>query len=104
MQLNNDQKKHYRTIGHQLNPIVTIAEKGLNEPVNNEINRALDDHELIKVKINIRDRKQRQQIILDIAENAPATIVQTIGLMALFYRQAAKPNPRLSNILRFKPK
>ena len=41
------QKKRFRAIGHTLRPVVTIAEKGLTASVNGEINRALNDHELI---------------------------------------------------------
>jgi RNA-binding protein YhbY len=48
--LTQQQKKHYRAIGHILDPIVTIAGKGLSETVVTELNRALDDHELIKIR------------------------------------------------------
>ena len=53
MPLSTALKKQYRTIGHNLNPIVTIAGNGLSEPVLAELDRALDDHELIKVKLAI---------------------------------------------------
>ena len=44
-------KKHLRRLGHNLKPIVTIANKGLTDSVNAEIERALTDHELIKIKV-----------------------------------------------------
>ena len=53
MAISAEQKKAMRSIGHNLNPVVTIAGNGLSENVLEELNRALDDHELIKVK----DRK-----------------------------------------------
>jgi len=51
MPISPARKKQFRTLGHKLNPIVTIAGNGLSENVLLELNRALDDHELIKVKL-----------------------------------------------------
>jgi len=98
MSLNNQQKKHYRSIGHDLNPVVTIAGNGLTDSVLKEINRALDDHELIKIKIAISDREGRVAAISDICKRTRATEVQQIGKVALILREAKRPNAKLSNI------
>ena len=52
MTISNEDKKHLRRLGHKLNPVVTVAAKGLTESVIAEIDRALNDHELIKVKLS----------------------------------------------------
>jgi len=57
MSLTSEQKKHYRTIGHNLNPLVMVAGKGLTENIQLEVDRALEDHELIKVKFAVGDRE-----------------------------------------------
>ena len=57
MNLSQSQKKQFRSIGHSLHPLVTVATKGLSETVMAEINRALFDHELIKVKFSVGDNK-----------------------------------------------
>ncbi|WHU44941.1 YhbY family RNA-binding protein, partial [Pseudomonas fulva] len=49
MPLNNEQKKQYKSIGHDLKPVLIVAGNGLNEGVVAELERALADHELIKV-------------------------------------------------------
>jgi len=100
MTLTNSQKKHYRSLGHNLNPIVTIGGNGLSEAVLLELNRALDDHELIKIKLAVVDRNERGQIMDKLREKTSAIIVQEIGKVALLFRAAKKPNPKLSNILR----
>ena len=46
MSLSSSQKKQFRTIGHNLSPVVSVASKGLSKSVMDEINRALNDHEL----------------------------------------------------------
>ena len=43
--------------------MVTIAGKGLSENVAAEIERALADHELIKVKLSVGDRDAKKAII-----------------------------------------
>ena len=59
MTISSADKKYLRQLGHQLNPIVTVARKGLNDNVLLEIDRALSDHELIKVKVVTGDRESK---------------------------------------------
>ena len=44
--------RQLRAIGHKLKPVVTISQAGLTDGVSFELDRALRDHELIKVKIH----------------------------------------------------
>jgi RNA-binding protein len=100
MSLTTQQKKHYKAIGHGLKPIVTVAGKGLSETVLAEIDRALSDHELIKIKLAITDRDMRNEIVKSLRDQMDADIVQEIGKVALVFRAAKQPNPKLSNLLR----
>ncbi|WP_020683554.1 YhbY family RNA-binding protein [Marinobacterium rhizophilum] len=100
MSLTPEQKKQLRTIGHKLNPIVTVAGKGLTENLQLEVDRALDDHELIKVKFAVGEREIKKQLIQELCTIVEATLVQEIGNIALIYRKALEPNPKLSNLLR----
>jgi len=100
MPLSNDRKKHFRTLGHKLNPIVTIAGNGLSEGVIAELNRALDDHELIKVKLAITERDERKELVQELIQLPNVELIQEIGKVVLLYRPNKKPNPKLSNILR----
>ena len=97
--MNSKQKKRLRTIGHQLKPVVTIAGNGLSTSVLKELNRALDDHELIKVKI-VGDRDERTELIKTLSELSETAVVQAIGGVVLLYRPSSEANPALSNILR----
>jgi RNA-binding protein len=100
MALTIEQKKHYRSLAHPLKPVVTVAGKGLSETVLQEINRALDDHELIKVKIKVGDRDLKQEVITELCTATKCEVVQAIGHIAVLLRKSPKPNPRLSNLLR----
>ncbi|PVZ12590.1 MULTISPECIES: YhbY family RNA-binding protein [unclassified Pseudomonas] len=101
MPLTPEQKKQYKSIGHHLKPVLIVAENGLTDGVIAELDRALSDHELIKVKFNIVDREERVASIAALCKAGRADLVQSIGKMALVYRKNAQPNRNLSNIHRF---
>lgn len=100
MSLDPARKKQFRTIGHQLNPVVMVSERGLSEGVNLELERALADHELIKVKLAIADPAERRELAAELCAQHGAELVQAVGKVVLIYRKAEKPNPKLSNVLR----
>ncbi|MEZ5507888.1 MAG: ribosome assembly RNA-binding protein YhbY [Gammaproteobacteria bacterium] len=101
MALSQDQKKRFRSIAHHLKPVVMIAEKGISEGVLAELDRALEDHELIKLKVNVLERDDKTAIIAEVCQQTGATLVQAIGKVAVLYRPAKKQNPKLSNLVRF---
>ena len=102
MPLTQEQKKQYKSIGHHLKPVLTVADNGLTEGVLTELERALGDHELIKVKVNILDRESRLEAVAELCKAGKAELVQVIGKMALLYRKNVNVNKQLSNIHLFK--
>lgn len=97
--ISQSERKRFRAIAHHLRPVVTVAGKGLTESVTTEIRRALDDHELIKIKV-VADRDERAAIIAAVCATTEAEMVMTIGGIAVIYKPADKPDPALSNLLR----
>ena len=97
--MNSKLKKGLRTIGHGLKAVVTVAGNGLSGNVIAELNRALDDHELIKLKM-FGDQAERAEIVASLKNIPDTTIVQVVGGIALIYRASREPNPVLSNIAR----
>ena len=100
MTISSADKKYLRSLGHQLKPVVTVAGNGLTETVLAELERALGDHELIKVKLAVGDRDAKKAIVNEICLQSTAILIQSIGHMILLFRKADKPNPKLSNLLR----
>jgi|SRR5690606_2941687 len=100
MSLTQEQKKQFKSIGHHLKPVVTIAEQGLSEGVMAELDRALNDHELIKIQLRLPERDDRAAILAELCQQSSAELVQSIGKVALIYRKNPKANPRLSNLVR----
>jgi RNA-binding protein len=96
----NQDIKQLRAIGHKLKPVVTIAGNGLTESVLAELERALGDHELIKVKLAVGSREARSAVAQEICDRSGAELVQSIGNVVVILRRAATPDPRLSNLIR----
>jgi RNA-binding protein len=92
--------RQLRAIGHKLKPVVTVAGKGLSEAVMEEVDRALRDHELIKIKLAVSDRETRSQLAGELCQRSGADLVQGIGNVILVLRRSSNPDPRLSNLSR----
>ncbi len=91
--LDERQRRHLRRLGHELKPIVRTGAAGLSDAVLRELDIALRDHELVKVKLVAEDRDQRRGFVERICTETDAAPVQTVGHVALFYR----PNPQARN-------
>ena len=94
-------RRRLRRIAHHLDPIILLGDAGATEGVIAETQRALSDHELIKVRVAAMDRADRKQVIQQLAAACAATVVQEIGRVAVLYRANPKAEPRLSNVVRF---
>ena len=98
--MDNREQRSLRAIGHHLKPVVTIGDKGLSASVVEELQRALNDHELIKVKFPGEDRLVRKALIEAALKATGSEAVQTIGRIALIYRAVPGGRPALSNVTR----
>lgn len=79
MKLTNNQKKYLRSMAHDLKPFVMIGQHGLSDSVVNELESTLLKHELLKIKLRVSDRKEKQQIVDKIILLSKAVLVQVIG-------------------------
>ena len=95
MGLSEKQKKHLRRLAHPLSPVVMLGNAGLTEGVVHELERALADHELVKVSARIGERVARNAALDDLAHRTASALVQRVGNVGVFYRQ----RPGLGKIL-----
>ncbi|HHZ88181.1 MAG TPA: YhbY family RNA-binding protein [Chromatiaceae bacterium] len=75
---------------HHLKPVIIVGQKSLSDSVMNEINVALDHHELIKIRVNADDRGQRNQMIQEICRKTGSELIQRVGHIAAVYRESVK--------------
>lgn len=87
IELTPEQRRALRAAAHHLHPVVTIAGKGVSEPVLKEIDRSLKAHELIKVKLAGIEREDRDTLLMEICGKLECAPVQHIGNILVLWRE-----------------
>ena len=90
-ELTERQRRHLRGLAHALKPVVRLGSAGLTEAVVRETARALNDHELIKVKAPGGDRAARDELFAALAHRTGSALVHRIGNVAVLYRPWPEP-------------
>lgn len=84
--LTTAQTRFLRGQAHGLKAMLQVGGKGVTPALIAEVGQALDDHELIKVKIAADDREARALLVEQLIEGTGAALVQRIGHTAVLYR------------------
>ena len=95
LELSEKQRRHLRSLAHSLKPVIRLGGAGVTDAVAKETQRALHDHELIKVKGPGGDREARDALFSDLAQRTRSALVHRIGNVAVLYR----PRPDLPRIM-----
>ncbi|PVZ71787.1 ribosome assembly RNA-binding protein YhbY [Pelagibaculum spongiae] len=90
MHLAASQKRFLKSQAHSLKPLIIIGDKGYTNALEAELLKTLDQHELIKVRVNAGDREQRAEIIEQMCKSSGASLVGAIGHVAIVFLQRAK--------------
>lgn len=98
MTLTGKQKNYLRGVAHNLNPIVTIGGKGLTQAVMNEVELALNQHELLKIKLPSNSKAEKVALLAQITGQSNSEPVQIIGRVAVVYRPNKEPKIVLPSI------
>lgn len=89
-ELDEKQKKFLRGLAHRKEPVARVGNPGLTQNLVKEIEAQLLAHELIKVKVMVGDREERDRVIERMCAAAKAILVQRIGNMAVLYKKHPK--------------
>ena len=92
--LTSSQRKHLRGFAHSLQPVVFIGKAGLSQAVAEEVDSALETHELIKVKFQSIERGDRDTITKDLTTRVGADLAGAVGGVIILYRPRADPDAR----------
>ncbi|MDX1528640.1 MAG: ribosome assembly RNA-binding protein YhbY [Gammaproteobacteria bacterium] len=80
-------KRRLRARAHGLKPVIIVGASGLSAGLMAALEQALDDHALIKVRVNAEDRSARREMIAELCGASGAQLVQTIGHVAVLFRE-----------------
>jgi len=92
-ELTGARKKHLRGLAHHLKPVVQIGKNGLTDPVLASVDQALDDHELIKVRL-AEPQGRKRELAEEIAERSGSVQVGLVGNVVTLYRRQPDPEKR----------
>ena len=84
--LTSAQTRFLRGQAHGLKAILQVGGKGISSTLVEEVSGALENHELIKVKVAAEDREARDALIDDLVRRTDSSLVQRIGHTAVLYR------------------
>jgi RNA-binding protein len=87
MKLTDKQCRYLRGLGHALKPVIYIGQAGASDAVVAETLRALNDHELIKVRVSGLSREARDEALDALAARTGSAMVGRIGHTALLYHR-----------------
>ena len=73
-----------------MKPVVTIGSAGISEALLEEFTRSLEHHELMKLKVSLGDRSERDAAIQAACEHSGAQLIQRVGNVALLFRKKKK--------------
>ncbi len=86
LELTSAQRRELRARAHLLHPIVMVADSGLTATVLQEIDRSLDSHELIKIRVFSDEHETRTALLKELCDTLSAAPVQHIGKILVVYR------------------
>jgi len=89
--LTGKQRRHLRALAHELHAIVQIGKGGLDEGLVAAVDRALADHELVKVRVGDGAGLERDDAAEQLAAKTRSEVAQIIGNIVLLYRAADEP-------------
>jgi RNA-binding protein len=93
LELSGSDRRHLRSLAHGLDPVVQIGAAGVTPGVIAALDRALSDHELVKVRI-ARERDERRALADALADETRSAVAGLIGHVAVLYRPAREPERR----------
>lgn len=94
--LTGKQRRHLRGLAHSLAPVVQVGKDGVTVGVLDAAMQALDDHELIKVRVLEAAPLHRSEAAVELAEGTGAHVAGQSGRIVILYRMPAQdPQIRL---------
>jgi RNA-binding protein len=87
-------RRHLRALGHHLKPVVLAGKDGITDALCAATDTALEDHELIKVKLGENASGDRHDLCEELAARSRSELIGVVGRTALLYRRHPK-QPKL---------
>jgi RNA-binding protein len=97
--LTSKQRSALRSLGNDLDPILTVGKGGVTDNLIEQLDQALTARELIKGRVLPHTAFDVAEVAAELAEKTAAEVVQVIGRNILFYRAPSSGAPSKLNWL-----
>jgi Predicted RNA-binding protein containing KH domain, possibly ribosomal protein len=84
--LTSKQRSVLRSLGNDLDPILTVGKSGISDNLIEQLDQALNARELVKGRVLPHTVFDTTEIAAELAVKTSAEVVQVIGRNILFYR------------------
>lgn len=84
--ITDELRKKLKSEAHHLKPVIMIGKNGLTESLVKAVDRALREHELIKVKF-LGMKEEKHEASAFIAESTSSDLIGITGNIAILYRK-----------------
>ncbi len=91
--LTSKQRAKLASLASTMDPLVHLGKAGAAEGVSSALDRALADHELVKLRF-VDFKGERRELAAQLAEKNRAELVRVIGNVAVLYRRNPDPEKR----------
>ena len=88
------QRQYLKGLAHSLSPVVRIGKGGVTAAVITETKKSLEAHELIKVRIDVDESRERKTIAEKLAAETDSGVAATFVKIAVLYR-AREEKPKI---------
>jgi len=92
-ELSGRQRRQLRGLAHALDAVVHVGKGGLTDEVVAQVDRALETHELIKVRF-LEGKAERTELGPELARRTSAAEAGGVGHVAILYRAHPDPEKR----------
>ena len=84
--LTGKQRRYLRGLGHDLKPVVQVGKDGIDDGLVAAVKQALEDHELVKLRVGEAAKLDRHDAAEAIAHKTHSEVAQVLGNTVLLYR------------------
>lgn len=92
--LTGKERSYLKSLAHNMDPLIQLGKDGINEGFLNQIDKLLEDHELVKIRVLQNAPVEVDEIVDEILEKTGAEFVQKIGKKLTIYRES-KENKKI---------
>ncbi len=105
MDLPTDKRRELMARAHHLKPVILTGSAGITDALVTEADKAIEHHELIKVRLGGAEREERKAMAAELSKRLRADLIGTVGAVIVLYRKAhPAPTPKVKPKPKAKPR